>query len=62
MVYAPILNFPKSKYYRLPFVPLKPMINMSKSKKLIMFRSTDQIKIWRLGKGKKKKDKIVIYF
>ncbi|RIA96535.1 WD40-repeat-containing domain protein [Glomus cerebriforme] len=51
MVFAPILNFPKSKYYRLPFVPLKPLINMSKSKKLIMFRNRNQIKIWRLGKA-----------
>ncbi|CAB4408248.1 unnamed protein product [Rhizophagus irregularis] len=51
MVFAPTLNFPKSKYYRVPYVPLKPMINMSKSKKLIMFRSNDHIKIWRLGKA-----------
>ncbi|GES93269.1 U3 small nucleolar RNA-associated protein 4 homolog [Rhizophagus clarus] len=51
MVFAPILNFPKSKYHRLPYVPLKPMINMSKSKKLIMFRSNDHIKIWRLGEA-----------
>ncbi|CAG8450883.1 59_t:CDS:10 [Funneliformis mosseae] len=52
MVVAPILNFPKNKYHRLPFVPLKLMISMSKSKQLIMFYCNNQIKIWRLGKAK----------
>ncbi len=62
MVIAPILNFPKSKYHRLPFVPLKLMISMSKSKQLIMFQCNNQIKIWRLGKGKNNKIDILKSF
>ncbi|CAG8462830.1 579_t:CDS:2, partial [Cetraspora pellucida] len=39
------------KLQRLPFIPQKPLISISKSKKLLMYRSINQIKMWRLGSG-----------
>ncbi|CAG8440810.1 9401_t:CDS:10 [Dentiscutata heterogama] len=45
-------GFPEDKLQRLPFIPQKPLISISKSKKLLMYRSYNQIKIWRLGNAK----------
>ncbi|CAG8538067.1 9169_t:CDS:10 [Cetraspora pellucida] len=45
-------SFPEDKLQRLPFIPQKPLISISKSKKLLMYRSINQIKMWRLGSGK----------
>ncbi|CAG8487697.1 11485_t:CDS:2, partial [Racocetra persica] len=45
-------GFPEDKLQRLPFIPQKPLISISKSKKLLMYRSTNQIKMWRFGSAK----------
>ncbi|CAG8457317.1 6299_t:CDS:10 [Acaulospora colombiana] len=51
MVVYSFANFLKGNIRRLPFVPQKPLISISKSKRLLMYRNFNQIKLWKLGGG-----------
>nr|CAG8600027.1 14375_t:CDS:10 [Entrophospora candida] len=48
---SPRADFPHNKFRHLPFTPQKPLICLSKSKQLLMFRSDNSIKLWKLGKA-----------
>ncbi|CAG8487478.1 2874_t:CDS:10 [Acaulospora morrowiae] len=51
MVVYPLDNFLQGNIRRLPFVPQKPLISISKSKRLLMYRNDNQIKLWKLGEA-----------
>lgn len=51
LVVSPAREFPNSNQRRLPFLPQKPLVSISKSKRLMMCRFTNAVKVWRLGKS-----------
>ncbi|RUS21509.1 hypothetical protein BC937DRAFT_92478, partial [Endogone sp. FLAS-F59071] len=50
LVVSPAREFPNSNQRRLPFLPQKPLVSISKSKRLMLCRFTNALKVWRLGK------------
>ncbi|KAF9365124.1 U3 small nucleolar RNA-associated protein [Mortierella sp. NVP85] len=51
MVVCPAAQFPDINQRRLPYVPQRPVVSISKSKRLMLCRQTNGIKVWRLGKS-----------
>ncbi|RHZ61888.1 hypothetical protein Glove_345g7 [Diversispora epigaea] len=44
-------KFLRGNIKKLPYIPQKPLICISKSKRLLMYRNNDQIKLWELGEA-----------
>ncbi|KAF9957391.1 U3 small nucleolar RNA-associated protein, partial [Modicella reniformis] len=51
MVVCPAAQFPDINQRRLPYVPQRPVVSFSKSKRLMLCRHANGIKLWRLGKS-----------
>lgn len=52
MVVCPAADFPDTNQRRLPHVPQRPIVSISKSKRLMLCRQEHGVKVWRLGKCK----------
>ncbi|CAG8433076.1 10705_t:CDS:10 [Diversispora eburnea] len=44
-------KFLRGDIKKLPYIPQKPLICISKSKRLLMYRNDNQIKLWELGEA-----------
>ncbi|KAG0035119.1 U3 small nucleolar RNA-associated protein [Podila clonocystis] len=51
MVVCPAADFPDTNQRRLPHVPQRPIVSISKSKRLMLCRQEHGVKVWRLGKS-----------
>ncbi|KAG0365918.1 WD40-repeat-containing domain protein [Gamsiella multidivaricata] len=51
MVVCPAAQFPDINQRRLPYVPQRPIVSISKSNRLMLCRQAHGIKVWRLGKS-----------
>ncbi|KAF9931218.1 U3 small nucleolar RNA-associated protein [Mortierella antarctica] len=51
MVVCPAAQFPDINQRRLPYVPQRPIVSLSKSERLMMCRQEHGVKVWRLGKS-----------
>ncbi|KAG0252120.1 U3 small nucleolar RNA-associated protein [Mortierella polycephala] len=51
MVVCPAAQFPDINQRRIPHVPQRPVVSISKSKRLMLCRQTHGVKVWRLGKS-----------
>ncbi|KAF9190734.1 U3 small nucleolar RNA-associated protein [Haplosporangium sp. Z 767] len=51
MVVCPAAQFPDINQRRIPHVPQRPVVSISKSKRLMLCRQTHGVKMWRLGKS-----------
>ncbi|KAF9974306.1 U3 small nucleolar RNA-associated protein [Actinomortierella ambigua] len=51
MVVCPAADFPNINQRRIPYVPQRPVISISKSKRLLLCRREHGIKLWRIGKS-----------
>ncbi|KAF9427540.1 U3 small nucleolar RNA-associated protein [Podila epigama] len=51
MVSCPIAEFPDTNQRRLPHVPQRPIVSISRSKRLLLSRQDHGVKVWRLGKS-----------
>ncbi|ORX63923.1 WD40 repeat-like protein [Basidiobolus meristosporus CBS 931.73] len=51
LVVCPAAEFPNMNQWRLPYFPQKPLISMSKAKRLLMCRFPNSIRVWKLGKA-----------
>ncbi|KAG0224123.1 WD40-repeat-containing domain protein [Mortierella sp. GBAus27b] len=51
MVVCRAAQFPDINQRRLPYVPQRPVVSISKSNRLMLCRQTNAIKVWRLGKS-----------
>ncbi|KAF9346676.1 U3 small nucleolar RNA-associated protein [Mortierella sp. AD094] len=51
MVVCPAAQFPENNQRRLTYVPQRPIISISKSKRLMLCRQEHGVKVWRIGKS-----------
>ncbi|GJJ77656.1 U3 small nucleolar RNA-associated protein 4 [Entomortierella parvispora] len=51
MVVCAATPFPDINQHRLPHVPQRPVVSISKSKRLMLCRQEHGVKVWRLGKS-----------
>ncbi|KAF9109281.1 U3 small nucleolar RNA-associated protein [Mortierella sp. AM989] len=51
MVVCPVAQFPENNQRRLTYVPQRPIISISKSKRLMLSRQAHGVKVWRIGKS-----------
>ncbi|KAF9201809.1 U3 small nucleolar RNA-associated protein [Haplosporangium sp. Z 27] len=51
MVVCPAAQFPENNQRRLTYVPQRPIISISKSKRLMLCRQEHSVKVWRIGKS-----------
>ncbi|KAG0325217.1 U3 small nucleolar RNA-associated protein [Dissophora globulifera] len=51
MVVCPAAQFPDINQRRIPHVPQRPIVSISKSKRLMLCRQEHGVKVWRLGKS-----------
>ncbi|KAF9433718.1 U3 small nucleolar RNA-associated protein [Entomortierella beljakovae] len=51
MVVCPAAQFPDNNQRRLTYVPQRPVISISKTKRLMLCRQEHGVKVWRLGKS-----------
>lgn len=52
MVVCAATPFPDINQHRLPHVPQRPVVSISKSKRLMLCRQEHGVKVWRLGKSR----------
>ncbi|KAI9088022.1 hypothetical protein DFS34DRAFT_641075 [Phlyctochytrium arcticum] len=51
IVSSPLTDFPYLKQYRMPTFPHRPIIQITRSSRLMLTRFSDHVKLWELGRA-----------